>query len=197
MNRIPSVICLWVICLTSCVSSSGPTTRAPARVNYGGFSIEQQEGRRWRLNPDEQTYYRAIARLDLRSSTHSFSASVALSTVGGEPKSPEDLKEFVRSSFVVDDTNRYTLLDLQVSIRTNQGLTGVMYTQRALDRNPIGSSTPLVIVQHGYVTRHPYDPNIILDAMYLERGREEQVGQPECTSLGEAFLKGVRFERLP
>ena len=195
MNRISAVICISVICLTSCVSS-GPTTRAPARVSYGGFSIEQQEERRWRLNRDEQTYYRAIARLDLRSSTHSFFASVILSTVGGEPKSPEDLKELVRQSYVVGDTNRYTLLDLEVNIRTNRGLIGAMYTKRALDRNPIGSSTPLIIVQHGYVTRHPYDPNVILDAMYLERGREEQVGQPECTSLGEAFLDGVRFERL-
>lgn len=197
MNRIPSAICALAVCLTSCASSGGAGDRAPERLRYGGFSVERQGDPRWRINPDEQTDYRALARLDLRSPTHSFFATVTLSAVGGESLSKEDLKDLVRRSFVVDDTNRYELLDMQVDIRTNQNLVGAMYTKRALDRRPTDASTPLIIVQHGYVTRHPRSPNIVLDAMYVERGRKEEIGQVECTSLGEAFLNGVRFERLP
>jgi len=164
---------------------------------YSGFSIEQPDDRRWSTDLSGQTGYSAMFKLDVPSSTHSFIASVTLSVSGRAPESPRDLETLVRESSIIDDTNRYDLLDFSVHITTNQGRTGATYSERLLDRYPTNSAIPLVLFQRGYMTPHPDNPNVILSAMYTERGRKEEVNHAEYTDMGETFLRGVRFEKLP
>jgi hypothetical protein len=190
-------MCISILCLASCVSNPGQADRRPTKMIYNGFSIEHPEDQRWSASRGTQSDYHAVFELDVPSPTHSFAASVALSVLGQAPKTPEDLELLVRKSFKVDDTNRFALLAFAVNITTNRGLTGATYTERLLDRRPIGASAPLILVRHGYMTPHPDNPNVILQAMYTERGRKDEINHVEYTSLGKAFLEGVRFERLP
>ena len=197
MNRIHVLLCLLIVGLSGCVTKPESSGRPAQKLVYTGFSIEQPESRPWSQNADRQSNYRAAFELESPSSTHSLAADVALSVMTQAPKTPEDLELLVRKSFQVDDTNRFARLSFAVSITTNLGLVGATYTERLLDRRPAEGPGPLILVHHGYVTPHPDNPNVILQAMYTERGRKEEIGHAEYASLGKEFLRGVRFERLP
>jgi uncharacterized protein YceK len=196
MKRIVVLVCLSILCLTGCATFRGQTARKAPKMIYSGFSVERPQDRRWTVNTNEQTGFYALFRLDPPSPTHSFSVSVTLSVLGGTPADPGNLEELVKNLFSADDTNRFAILDFAVNITTNQGRIGATYTEQLLDRNPADPSAPLLLIRHGYVTPHPDNPNVILQAMYTEQGREDEVNQAEYTSLGKAFLKGVRFEKL-
>ena len=181
--------------LTGCAATRITTSQMMPELVYKGFAIQRPADERWYVNPGEQEAHHALFRIDLPSPSHTFFASVKLSSLPREPQSTSDLKALVEKSFQIGDTNRFTLVELTLSITNHQGETSIHYVERTMDKGT-ASRRPLMIVQRGYMTPHPDNKKVVLDAFYSERGFEGEINAPECVTLGEAFLSGVRFMRV-
>lgn len=186
---------LLVLAVTGCTTQRITAARMMPELQFEVFTIARPTDSRWYVNLPEQGPYNALFRVDLPSPTHTFLASVGLSALPREPTSAEDLKSLAAGLFIIQDTNRFVLTSLSLDITTNMGEMAVRYTERTLDRDPPGSSGSLIIIQNGFITPHPDNRRVIVDAMYSERGLEGEINDPACVRLGENFLRGIKFRR--
>jgi len=162
---------------------------AEPEINFKGFSVQQPDDKRWRLHRDRQKPHIAVFFFSPLSPTHSFNATIQIRGLPTVFKSKEAFKEFIESK-IQEHSPRYETLDFSSSSAELHGQWAIRYQLHILDRNPANAEFPLVMTIKGIVFLHPLWNRRAIDAVYSERGTEDEV-DGKLDPIGESLIGGI------
>jgi hypothetical protein len=177
--RAAAALALALLALAGCAfrapeDRGTEASRFPRR--YSGFTIQRPGDLRWKFPAEGQERNRAVLGVGPLSATHT-----ALGSVGCfiAPEGVADLQqlEAALDARLRASTPRHQLLSHQTSASTYKGHPCVRYVQRVLDKKPVNSKTPLVMVFDGVALLHPSLSGFLVDMFFSERGTEDEVGK--------------------
>lgn len=184
--------------LTGCVfPPAGKMTSAQmgATMQYRGFSVKRPDDLRWYALKTEHSPLIALFRLDIKSPTHTFYASIENKKIAIQPRSIDEFKAYIDKELLALGP-RHESLKYQSKAITKQGQWAVVYIHEVLDKAAANSDFPLVMKVTGYAVLHPTWERTMIDVSYSERGLAGEV-DGTLDPVGKAFLKGVVLESQP
>lgn len=163
------------------------------RLHYVGFSIARPAGASWFLRTSEQKRDHALLRRDVGALFHSFFFEVQMVQLERPPTSHEDFAAAARMDGHLDP-RRFEMVAYRQEPVTLQGQWCIRYESTATDRaSPIAPGQVLVVVDRGFVCKHPSWPGAVVTMHYSEQALPDGLA-PVLYAEGEELLRGTRIE---
>ena len=170
-----------------------PVSEMDYVMKFRGFSVQKPTDDRWRLRSDNQKPHIASFYFVPLSPTHSFNATVQVRGVPGDFVTKQDFKEFVDTRLREHDS-RFEELSFTSTLTELNGEWAVTYELRYLDKDPVNSTTPLLMTIKGFMYVHPYWKNSVIDAFYSERGTADEL-DGTLDPVGQEIINGTSPEK--
>lgn len=163
------------------------------RLQYVGFSIERPAGASWFLRPSEQKRDRALLRRDVGDLPHSFFFEVQMVQLERAAVSHEEFAQLARMDGHLTPP-RFELVTYRQERVTVQGQWCIRYDSTVRDlASPRSPGQVLVVVERGFVCKHPSWPGAVVTMHYSEQALPDGL-LPVLYAEGEELLRGTRIE---
>jgi len=182
------ILLVLVLGFAGCASHPRGLAVAPGRA-FAGELIEarapQTDG--WLLVQSSASAFVFAKDGDVQGS--SFVATASTFPLA-PPKTPAEFEALIKEALAKDtDPVRFDIQQASVAYSSERSYPCVRYNSLTLDRNPVGSSAPLLLALDGLYCRHPVRQDVGFAAVFSYRGASRH---PTLRSEAEAFIQGVR-----
>ncbi len=159
------------------------------------MTIHPPQGKDWYVFRSDREAVFFGKKLD--SPTHAFAVSVITQLIERTFASPEEFLEFIRQAHQAGiDPARQKVLENDAVLDESVARYCVRYHVKAQDTGAPGAqNTPLTVVNYGVTCMHPRSPQLLVDAGYSERGRNDELNA-ELRAEGDSVVRSLSFTEI-